>query len=57
MGTGRVNVPSGPGTPKFPPDQRQSLNCQGKVSVHPQGGKPWEENIIGVAALEGYKEE
>jgi hypothetical protein len=40
MGTGRMNVPNGPVTPKGPPDERQRSGCQRKISAHPPKGDP-----------------
>jgi hypothetical protein len=55
MGTGRMNIPNKPGTPKRP----LRLEAEAKWSYQPtrREARPWEENIVELTALEGYEEE
>jgi hypothetical protein len=49
--------PTGQRLLEGPPDQSQRPSCLGKESAHLWGASPWEENIVGLAALEDYEED
>ena len=51
-GTGRMNVPSGPGTPK----SRGGV-VEGRFQPTRREASPWEENIVSMAGLEGSEED
>jgi hypothetical protein len=49
--------PTGQELPKGPPDQRQRPGCRKKVPAHGRGARPWKENNVKLAGLEGYEED
>jgi hypothetical protein len=42
--------------PEDPPDQSRGQIVKGKYQTTYREAGPWEENIVGLAALEGYEE-
>jgi hypothetical protein len=51
MGTGRMNALSRPGTPRRLP------RPEADAKLSRESISPWEENTVGLAALEGYEDE
>jgi hypothetical protein len=57
-GTGKMNVLNGPRTPRRPPRAETEAKLSRENISLPAGRPgPWEENTIGLTALEGYEEE
>jgi hypothetical protein len=54
-GIGKMNIPSGPGTPQKPPRLEAEASSL-KENITPpthRGASPWEENFVSLAGLEG----
>jgi hypothetical protein len=53
-----MNIPIGLGTLKRPPQTRgRGQVIEGKYQPTHRGARPWEENFVSLAGLEGYEED